>query len=123
MNIYKYNSSTINEYSQEDFGFICESSREVDDCGNLSDTNTSIENFYYIDCSKTLYPFGGIKLKSKKVKYSIDLIIGKKYLDINKKSIVLQGIIIRWIGFSVIFQLSNDSQRKVIPDVSGGGAL
>lgn len=121
MNIYEYNSSTINEYSHEGFGLINDSYWEMDDLGNLSDEIDLKEDFYQIDCFNTILPFGSIKIKNEKTKYTKTNNEIVRFIDLNHKSIVLNGIILRWIGFSIIFQLCNDLERKVIPDVSGGG--
>ena len=94
---------------------------ETDDYGNLTDKIDYKEDLYQIDCNNTVVPFGLIKIKENKTKYNIQPNIFEAFVNLNRKSIILQGIIIRWVGFSVIFQLSNDLQRKVIPDVSGGG--
>jgi hypothetical protein len=119
MNIYEYNSSTINHYSIEDFENF--SSMEIDDYGNLTDITDDKEDFYQIDCNITLVPFGSIHLKGTKTKYNNRLSEFERFVNLNEKSIILHGIIIRWIGFSILFQLSNDLCRNVIPDVSGGG--
>jgi len=121
MNIYEYNSSSINRYTQEDFGILTNSSWVVEDCGDLSDTIDHLEDFYCVDCKETLIPFGRIKVSSNKTKYIKSTSLFEKYIDLNTRSIVLHGVILRWIGFSIIFQLCNDLERKVIPDVSGGG--
>ena len=121
MNIYEYNSSTINEYSQADSGFLTDSSWEVIDCGTLVETTESNDDFYDITCNETLTPFGGVKVSGGNTKYKKTNSVFKKYLDLNSRSIVFYGIVLRWVGFSVIFQLSNDAKRDVIPDVSGGG--
>jgi hypothetical protein len=121
MNIYEYNSSTINEYSQEEFGLLSNSSWETDDCGNLYQEVEFCTDLYMINCTETLVPFGKLKIFNKTTEYHKKSSIFEKYFDLNFKSIIFSGIIIRWIGFSIIFQLSNDLQRKVIPDVSGGG--
>lgn len=123
MNIYVYNSSTINEYSQEDCGFLTDSSWEVVDCGNLDGYVDSKEDLYIIDCDETLIPFGGFKVNDCNTKYKKNNSVFKKYLDLNSRSIIFYGIVLRWVGFSVLFQLSNDMKREVIPDVSGGGKL
>jgi len=120
MNIYVYNSSTINEYSQDDSGSLTDSSWEVIDCGNLFDITDNKEDFYNINCNETLTPFGGVKIGGKP-KYKKNDSIFKRYLDLNSRSIIFNGIVLRWVGFSVLFQLSNDMKREVIPDVSGGG--
>jgi hypothetical protein len=123
MNIYEYNSSTINTYSKEDFGFLSTSSLEIEDCGNLSNDIIDTQNYYDISCNETLVPFGLITVFGSKTKYIRTRSIFKKYIDLNSKSIILNKVILRWIGFSIIFQLSNDLERNVIPDVSGGGEL
>jgi hypothetical protein len=94
---------------------------EEEDHGNLLDQVIEKQDFYTIDCSKTLIPFGIIKVKTSETKYNSQSNIFEIFVDLNTKSIILHGIIIRWIGFSVLFQLSNDLQRSVIPDISGGG--
>lgn len=121
MNIYEYNSSTINTYSQEDFGSLTTSSWEIEDCGNLSDNIIDTQNYYDIACNETLVPFGSIKVYGNKTKYTRRTSTFKKYIDINTNSIILHGVILRWIGFSIVFQLSSDLERNLIPDVSGGG--
>lgn len=120
MNIYEYNSSTINTYSIEDCGGFS-LSMESDDYGNLMDISFDRDDFYQIDCDTTLLPFGSINLSGTKTKYNSTPSEFQRCIDVNTKSIILHGIIIRWIGFSVLFQLSNDLQRSVIPDISGGG--
>lgn len=121
MNIYEYNSSTINIYTQEDFGSLTTSSWEIEDCGNLSDNIIDTQNYYDITSNETLVPFGSIKVSGNKTKYTRRTSIFKKYIDLNTNSIILHGVILRWIGFSIIFQLSSDLERNLIPDVSGGG--
>ena len=120
MNIYEYNSSTINHYSIEDCGNFS-LSMEMDDYGNLSGQINDKEDFYQIDCDTTLVPFGSINVKGSKTKYASNPKEFERFVNLNKKSIILHGIIIRWIGSSILFQLSNDLRRNVIPDVSGGG--
>lgn len=119
MNIYSYDSSSINEYSQEDCGLVS-TSCEVEDYGNLSDCAEQKEDFYYVDCNETLYPFGSVIIKGSS-KHRHRTSVFKKALDLNLNSIVFYGIIIRWMGYSVMFQMSNSLERIVIPDVSGGG--
>lgn len=121
MNTYRYNSSTVNEYSQDGFGILDNRSWESDDFGNLSDDVSFSEDFYHIDCNQTIVPFGKIVVKGKETKCTIKTKEFKKFVDLNINAIIFYGIIIRWIGFSIIFQLSNDLERKLIPDVSGGG--
>lgn len=96
---------------------------EIDDYGNLSEQVNNKEDFYQIDCITTLVPFGSINVKGSKTKYVNSSREFETLIDLNKKSIILHGIIIRWIGSSILFQLSNDLRRNVIPDVSGGGKL
>lgn len=96
---------------------------EIDDYGDLSDQIIDKEDFYQIDCIDTLVPFGFINVKGSKTRYTIKPREFERFVDLNKKSIILHGIIIRWIGCSILFQLSNDLRRNVIPDVSGGGKL
>jgi len=122
MNIYEYNSSTINHYSIEDCGNFS-TSIGIDDYGDLSEQVNNKEDFYQINCITTLVPFGSINVKGSKTKYANSSREFRILIDLNKKSIVLHGIIIRWIGSSILFQLSNDLRRNVIPDVSGGGKL
>lgn len=96
---------------------------EAEDYGELDQNFSNKEDFYYIDCGETLTPFGVIKIKNNKTKYNNQSNILERYVNLNKKSIIFYGIIIRWIGSSILFELPNDLQRKVIPDVSGGGKL
>lgn len=121
MAVYEYNSTTVNLYSEEDCGLLTTSSLGVDDYGDLSSDIADSDDNYYIDCNETLVPFGGIKVTSKKVIYTKKNNIFEKLKQTTYNSILLTGVVFRWIGFSVIFQLSNDLCRNVIPDVSGGG--
>lgn len=121
MNIYEYNSSSINEYTQEDFGMLSNSSWVVEDFGNLSKIVNNFEDLYLIECKQTLVPFGNIKIGSSNTKYVKRVSLFERYIDLNIRSIIFHGIILRWVGFSIIFQVCSDLERKVIPDVSGGG--
>jgi hypothetical protein len=123
MNIYVYDSSTINHYLTEDRGLLS-SVEEVFDCGCITSVAEETEDFYVISCSETLTPFGTISTNknttAKTYKVSSAFIRLEK---LNKKSIILTGIIITWYGYGTVFELSNGLERQVIPDVSGGGML
>jgi hypothetical protein len=122
MNIYEYNSSTINEYLTEDCGFLSSSVGMDVDYGSISDVVDEIQDCYIVTCSETLRPFGTIKVKqntkSKFRKVSSGFI---KLENLNKKSIIFSGIILTWYGYGTVFELCNGLERQVIPDVSGGG--
>jgi hypothetical protein len=123
MNIYEYNSSSINEYLEEDFGSITSSPSENFDCQKLSNNFETVDNYGNITCNETLIPFGSIRIDSSKEKTTYKKVSSeaKKFEDINKKSIILHGIVFRWIGFNFIFESNSTLVRQVIPDVSGGG--
>lgn len=124
MNTYVYDSSTINEYSEDDCGLILSSPIEVFDCGKIVESVASdeVENYFTINDSETLYPFGSIKVKSfEKVKYKKVCVEFRKLDNINKRSILLNGIIVTWYGYGTVFEFKNGLERQVIPDVSGGG--
>jgi hypothetical protein len=124
MNIYEYDSSTINEYLTEDCGFISSSVGDGFDCGNISDHTKQSEDFYVVTCCETLRPFGKIKInqntKSKFRKVSASFIVLE---NLNKKSIIFAGIILTWYGYGTVFELRNGLERQVIPDISGGGMV
>ena len=63
MNIYEYNSSTINEYLTEDCGLLSSSVGDIFDYGNISEIVKETQDFYIVTCSETLYPFGTITIK------------------------------------------------------------
>lgn len=119
--VYEYNSATINFYSEEDCGLITTSSLGMDDYGDLSSETEISDDNYFIDCNETLTPFGSIKIESEEVSYSKESDYIRRIKQVIDNSILLTGIIFRWVGFSVVFQLSSDLQRNLIPDVSGGG--
>ena len=123
MNIYEYNSSSINEYSEEDFGSITSSPSENVDCQKLTNNFEIVDNCGNITCNETLIPFGSIRIESSKEKENYKTISSeaRKFEDINKKSIILYGIVFRWVGFNVIFESNSSLIRQVVPDVSGGG--
>lgn len=122
MNIYNYNSSTINEYLTEDCGLLSSSVGVDVDYGTISDVAEEIQDCYIVTCSETLRPFGTIKVKqntkTKFRKVSSGFI---KLENLNKKSIIFSGIILTWYGYGTVFELCNGLERQVIPDVSGGG--
>lgn len=99
---------------------------EVFDCGKIIE-NVDIDevvNYFAITNSETLHPFGSLKIKRNPEtvykKVSSEFI---KFENINKKSIVLFGIIIRWYGCGTIFEINNGLTRQLIPDDSGGGTV
>jgi len=122
MSIYEYNSSTINEYLEDSYGLLFESTSETFDCGKITDNCEENENYFLINYSESLIPFGKIKLsriiKSNTKKVSSFFI---KLEKINKKSINLNGLIFNWIGYGTVFEFDNGLERQLIPDVSGGG--
>lgn len=124
MNIYVYDSSTINEYSADDCGLISSSPMEVLDCGGIVEMSDCVEDCYAISCSETLYPFGSIKLSNfKQTSYKKISSEFVRFENLNKKSIILTGIIITWYGYGTIFEINNGLIRQVVPDVSGGGIV
>ena len=126
MNIYVYNSSTINEYSVDDCGLISSSPMEVFDCGKLNESEyiDEIENYSSIVYTETILPFGSIRIKqNNKTECKKISSFFRKLDEINNKSIIFAGIVIRWYGFGTIFEINNGLVRQVVPDVSGGGTL
>jgi len=124
MNIYVYNSSTVNEYLIEDLGFISSSIECLSDYGELETKVSDCQDFYVVTCSETMVPFGSIKIKKETKSYHKK--ISKEFVDlikINDKSLLLSKFILFWIGFGTIFEFSNGLERQVIPDVSGGGVM
>lgn len=120
MNIYEYNSSSINEYSEDICGLITSIPSELFDCGKITDNSEIKEDYYTVYCSTTLHPFGSIKIESAKTKFKKVSVQFRKLEDLNHRSIVFYGIIINWIGFNIIFESNSSLKRQVIPDVSGG---
>lgn len=124
MNIYEYNSSTINEYLTEDCGSISSSVSDEIDYGDVSDHTKQNQDFYIITCFETLRPFGTIEIKqntkSKFRKVSSSFVVLE---NLNKKSIIFAGIILTWYGYGTVFELCNGLERQVIPDIFGGGIV
>ena len=126
MNIYVYNSSTINEYSADDCGLILSSPIEVLDCGGIVETYNYIEDCYTINCSETLHPFGSIKISNSNSKQTCYKKVSSEFVrfeNLNNKSIILTGIIITWYGYGTLFEINDGLIRQVVPDVSGGGIV
>ena len=124
MNIYVYNSSTINEYSADDCGLISSSPMELFDCGGIVAMCDYVEDCYVISCSESLYPFGSIKIsKSEKSTYKKVSVEFVRIENLNKKSIIFYGIILRWYGCGTLFEINKGLIRQLVPDVSGGGIV
>jgi hypothetical protein len=124
MNIYEYNSSTINEYLTEDCELLSSSVRDIFDYGNISEIAQEKQDFYIITCSETLRPFGTIKIKQNtKSKFKKISSVFIRLENLNKNSIIFYGIILTWYGYGTVFELCNGLERQVIPDVSGGGIV
>jgi hypothetical protein len=123
MKVYEYNSSTINEYSESGCGTLSSRPDDIVDFGTLSHSNDLelIEDFYYINCSKTIFPFGKLQITSTETKVKKVSSVYRKVYNLNHNSIIFFGIIIKWIGFNFIFESNSSLKRQVIPDVSGGG--
>jgi hypothetical protein len=107
---------------EESYGLLFDSPGEVLDCGKISETSTEQENNFSISCSETLVPFGKIKINTNKTKSNTKKVsvFAIKFEVLNKKSTILNGLIINWIGFGTLFELDNGLIRQVVPDVSGG---
>ena len=125
MAVYEYNSSTINEYSEDSCGLLSTSSDDIFDCGTISNSVSETEDYFSISISETLTPFGTLKVTNKKINAKTKKVssYSERLYNINKKSIILNGLIINWIGFGTLFELDNGLIRQVIPDVSGGGVI
>jgi len=123
MAIYEYNLSSINEYLEDSYGLLSGSPNEVLDCGKISDCSDDIENHSLITNTETIVPFGTIKVNPKTVKsnYKKISVWAIKLEDLNKKSIILNGLYITWFGYGTFFELNNGLERLVVPDKSGGG--
>ena len=123
MAVYEYNSSTINEYSEEFCGTLHDSSEEVFDCGKISNFVAEKEDYSLITNTETLTPFGGLKITNKNTKAKTKRVssFSNRLYNLNKKSIILNGLVINWIGCGTFFEINNGLDRLVIPDKSGGG--
>lgn len=124
MNIYEYNSSTFNQYSTEDCGLITNSMVEIFDCGKILDNYIEVLDYNFILHSNVVNSVGIIKIKSgTQTKYKKVSSEFNKVDNLNKKSIILHGIILTWYGYGTLFEFDNGLERQVIPDVSGGGKV
>ena len=123
MAVYEYNSSTINVYSEEFCGTLQDSSEEVFDCGKISNSVAEKEDYSPITNKETLTPFGGVKITNKNTKAKTKRVssFSNRLYNINNRSIILNGLIINWIGYGTVFEINNGLDRLVIPDKSGGG--
>lgn len=121
MRVYEYNSSSINEYLEEDFGSISSSPDEVFDCSEISLSSSITDNFGEISYSETIYPFGKIgvskKQEAKTEKTSNEI---ERVIKIFETLVIMNNIKLYWVGFNIIFESNSSLVRKVVPDVSGG---
>lgn len=123
MAVYEYNSSSINEYSEESCGLLSTLSDDSFDCGKISTSVAEKEDYSLITNTETLTPFGGLKITNKNTKAKTKRVssFSNRLYDLNKKSIILNGLVINWIGYGTFFELDNGLDRLVVPDKSGGG--
>lgn len=123
MAVYEYNLSSINEYLEDCYGGLNADPDEGFDCGKISNDIQSADNYSLITCNETLIPFGNLKSISKNTKTKTKKVSGYfiKLSKITDKSIILNGLIINWIGYGTLFELDNGLDRLLVPDKSGGG--
>lgn len=121
MNIYEYNSSSINEFIQEDSGLLTTSVSEIFDCGEISSEKIHHENYSEIIYTDTILPFGEIIVSSSEAIIEIKNIEDILYSNVIESSLIISKVIINWIGFNFIFETNSNLIRQVVPDESGGG--
>lgn len=121
MNIYEYNSSSINEFTQEDSGLITSSSSETFDCGEISSDKSEIYNYSEIIYADTITPFGGVKVSSGETVVKVETLENLLCQKVIKDSLIISKVVINWIGYNFIFETDSNLIRQVVPDESGGG--
>lgn len=118
MNIYEYNSSTANEYLEEDFGFISSSPSCAFDCEEINNFIQENDNY---GCIGDSVAFGSIELKSGEETKTEKVSDNKEIVfKLFENLLLINNVTMFWVGFNVIFESNSSLVRKVVPDVSGG---
>jgi hypothetical protein len=121
MNIYEYNSSSINEFTHEDAGLLISPVSEILDCGEIFSEPSEVDGYSEIIYTDTVTPFGGVNVSSGDtiaVKQTLENLLQQKVVE---DSLIISKVVINWIGYNFIFETNSNLIRQVVPDESGGG--
>jgi hypothetical protein len=138
MNIFNYNSSTINYYTTQDLGSIGDTPASIVDNGIAyselePSTDFIVENDYivsdftiepdygFIVFTETTYPFGGFNISNAtKVSASVKFVAAPQIKLYGTYKVKLRSA---WVGSGTLFEIGGGKERIVAPWVGSSGPL
>jgi hypothetical protein len=118
-NVYVYDITTEDVYSEEDFGSIISSPSDSEDYQQISTSSTSQEDWFVITNSETQISFGSIGTLTGSAEELIsNNYDGQGFTTIS--SSITNNVTFVWAGNGTLFEIGNGLERTLRPYVSSG---
>jgi hypothetical protein len=119
-NVYVYDITIEDVYSEEDFGFISSSPSVTEDNGQISTPVSSTDDWFSITSTETQIPFGSIGTISGTAEEKSSNVYNSDTLLIELTETILDNITFVWVGNGTLFEIGNGLERTLRPYVSSG---
>ena len=118
-NVYVYDITATDIYSEEDFGFIASSPSVSEDYQQISSASTTSEDWFVITSTFTQIPFGSIgNISGTAEEGSSNKFDASGTIQVSKT--LDENVTFTWAGTGTLFEIGNGLERSLSPYVSSG---
>jgi hypothetical protein len=118
-NVYVYDITVTDIYSEEDFGSITSSLDDSEDYQQISTLYTSQDDWYVITNTSTQIPFGSIgNISGSATERETNIYEAQGSIEISE--IVDTNVTFTWVGNGTLFEIGNGLERTLNPYISSG---
>ena len=118
-NVYVYDITATDIYSEEDFGFISSSPSVSEDYQQISSASATSEDWFVITSTFTQIPFGSIgNISGTAEERSSNKFDASGTIQVSKT--LDENVTFTWAGTGTLFEIGNGLERSLSPYVSSG---
>jgi len=118
-NVYVYDITAEDIYSEEDFGFIASSPSVSEDYQQISSASATSEDWFAITSTFTQIPFGSIgNISGTAEERSSNKFDASGTIQVSKT--LDENVTFTWAGTGTLFEIGNGLERSLSPYVSSG---
>jgi hypothetical protein len=119
-NVYVYDSTVTDIYSEEDFGSIASSPSVSEDYQQISGSAGSSEDWYAVSVSSSQVPFGSIGTISSGLTENITHSFVSSPINITLSSTIISKVTFAWDGNGTLFEIGNGLERTICAYLTSG---
>jgi hypothetical protein len=119
-NVYVYDSTVTDIYSEEDFGSITSSPSVSEDYQQISAVANNSEDWYAVSVSSSQVPFGSIGTISSGLTENITNSFVAASTNITLSSTIISKVVFAWDGNGTLFEIGSGLERTICSYLTSG---